>query len=70
MVEADLNAFVDMETPPAEWPKFREGLIGMTDVTRIHFGKLVEELEKGLDAMMADYQVGARREGCRACSPF
>lgn len=59
MVETDLNKFIDMETAAEEWPKFREGLIGMTDVTRIHFAKLVAELEKGLDAMLADYHVGA-----------
>ena len=59
MVEADLNKFIDLETPAEEWPRFREAIIGMTDVTRIHFGKLVAELEKGLDAMLADYRVGA-----------
>lgn len=59
MVEADLNKFLDQESSLEEWPKFREGIIGMTDVTRIHFGKLVAELEKGLDAMLADYHVGA-----------
>ncbi|KAK9809736.1 hypothetical protein WJX73_001188 [Symbiochloris irregularis] len=37
--------------------EFRETLIGLTDVTRTHFRKLVEELEKGLSVMLNDYMV-------------
>ena len=35
---ASLAAFV----ADPEWPVFRQTLIGLTDVTRSHFGKLVE----------------------------
>lgn len=41
-----------------EWGKFRENLIGLTDVTRSHFVKLVSELEKGLENMLAEYDTG------------
>ena len=61
LVETDLNNFADGETPVDEWAKFRENIIGLTDVTRLHFHKLVQELEKGLDAMLADYHAGTRR---------
>ncbi|KAK9833366.1 hypothetical protein WJX84_001950 [Apatococcus fuscideae] len=43
------------ETRRAAWDKFRENLIGLTDVTRSHFVKLVQELEKGLDQLLAFY---------------
>lgn len=33
----------------------REQLIGLTDVTRLHFEKLVNEFEKGLDAALKEY---------------
>lgn len=33
----------------------REQLIGMTDVTRTHFQKLVDEFEQGVDAAMRGY---------------
>ncbi|KAI3433888.1 hypothetical protein D9Q98_003690 [Chlorella vulgaris] len=39
------------------WAKFREQLIGLTDVTRIHFEKLVNEFEKGLDEALKEYDV-------------
>ena len=59
MVENDLNEFIEGTTKVDAWAKWRENLIGLTDVTRSHFSKLVMELEKGLDAMLADYQNGA-----------
>ena len=45
-------------TPPAEWAQFREQLIGLTDVTRTHFDKLVAELERGLDGLAEVYAAG------------
>ena len=36
----------------------REQLIGLTDVTRSHFEKLVDEFEKGLDAALKEYDGG------------
>ncbi|PSC75961.1 putative E3 ubiquitin-ligase ARI8 [Micractinium conductrix] len=39
----------------AAWNTFREQLIGLTDVTRLHFEKLVNEFEKGLDAALKEY---------------
>ena len=60
MVENELNEFIEGATKVDAWAKWRENLIGLTDVTRSHFSKLVMELEKGLDAMLADYQNGAR----------
>lgn len=36
----------------------REQLIGLTDVTRSHFTKLVDEMEKGLDVALQSYDSG------------
>jgi ariadne-1 len=44
--------------PPPGWPKFREALIGLTDVTRTHFDRLVAELERGLDNLATEYAGG------------
>ncbi|KAI7836399.1 hypothetical protein COHA_009731 [Chlorella ohadii] len=41
----------------ATWNAFREQLIGLTDVTRSHFDKLVNEFEKGLDEALKEYDV-------------
>ncbi|KAK9832545.1 hypothetical protein WJX81_007928 [Elliptochloris bilobata] len=63
MAEKEPNAFAEGEAPIASWPKFRENLIGLTDVTRSHFEKLVQELEKGLDNLLADYGAEGGAEG-------
>jgi len=42
MAEKEPNAFQEGEAPLSAWPKFRENLIGLTDVTRSHFEKLVQ----------------------------
>ena len=42
LAEKEPNAFAEGEAPIAAWPKFRENLIGLTDVTRSHFEKLVQ----------------------------
>ncbi|BDA49808.1 probable E3 ubiquitin-protein ligase ARI7 [Coccomyxa sp. Obi] len=55
MAEKDANQFLDHSAPPEGWGKFRETLIGLTDVTRNHFDKLVQELEKGIDTMLHAY---------------
>jgi hypothetical protein len=47
-----------------EWPVFREQLIGLTDVTRIHFEKLVDEFEKGLDQALKEYDGKGGMKGC------
>ena len=39
--EKQVLQFLDATLPLDAWPKFREGLIGLTDVTRSHFDKLV-----------------------------
>lgn len=39
-------------------PHRREQLIGLTDVTKSHFEKLVNEFEKGLDAALKEYDGG------------
>jgi hypothetical protein len=47
----------------------REQLIGLTDVTRSHFEKLVDEFEAGLDEALEKYDGalwGAVRGGQRA----
>ena len=44
MVENDLNEFIDGAVKVDAWAKWRENLIGLTDVTRSHFEKLVMEL--------------------------
>lgn len=41
----------------------REQLIGLTDVTRSHFTKLVNEMEKGLDLALQSYDTGEQGEG-------
>ena len=43
---------------PAAWAGFREELIGLTDVTRNHFAKLVDFLEKGMERGLAEFQQG------------
>ena len=48
MVVSDLNLFLDGGKDQEEWPKFRENLIGPTDVT------LVTALEEGPNSMLAD----------------
>lgn len=57
-VEHDLMEFAKAGRSVDEWGKFRENLIGLTDVTRSHFVKLVSELEKGLENMLAEYDTG------------
>ena len=37
------------------WNQFREELLGLTDVTRTQFAKLVDFLEKGLDEGLAEF---------------
>ena len=44
MVENDLNEFIEGAMKVEAWAKWRENLIGLTDVTRSHFDKLVMEL--------------------------
>lgn len=51
-----------------EFSKFREILIGLTDVTRTHFRKLVEELEKGLTVMLHDYTIEDEAEAAPAAT--
>jgi len=41
--------------PPIPWEQFREQLIGLTDVTRYYFKKLVDEFEKGMEAVLKEY---------------
>lgn len=57
-VENELTEFAKAGRSVDEWGKFRENLIGLTDVTRSHFVKLVSELEKGLENMLAEYDTG------------
>lgn len=52
----------------ATWNMFREQLIGLTDVTRSHFEKLVNEFEKGLDAALAEYDVPMDEVGTSAAA--
>ena len=42
MAEKQVNAFLDLSVSVDGWGKFRETLIGLTDVTRNHFDKLVQ----------------------------
>ncbi|KAK9905069.1 hypothetical protein WJX75_009180 [Coccomyxa subellipsoidea] len=55
MAEKQVIQFLDGSMPAEGWGKFRETLIGLTDVTRSHFDKLVQELEKGMDVMLHAY---------------
>lgn len=41
MAEKQVIQFLDGSVAPDGWGKFRETLIGLTDVTRSHFDKLV-----------------------------
>eukprot|EP00884_Botryococcus_braunii_P023086 jgi/Botrbrau1/9461/Bobra.0252s0082.1 len=54
-VEKQLTMYIDGSEDSSKWPDFRQNLIGLTDVTRSHFDKLVSELEKGLDNLVEDY---------------
>jgi ariadne-1 len=45
----------------AAWATFREELIGLTDVTRSQFAKLVDFLEKGLEEGLAEYARGGEQ---------
>ncbi|KAK9806726.1 hypothetical protein WJX72_000715 [[Myrmecia] bisecta] len=63
VTEKELNKYVDGTiTDLGGWGKFRENLIGLTDVTRSHFDKLVEELEKGLDHLLTTYRATTEEE--------
>ena len=42
MAEKQVIQFLDGSMPAEGWGKFRETLIGLTDVTRSHFDKLVQ----------------------------
>ena len=55
-VEKKLQYFVGNRSKvnPDEWARFREDLIGLTDVTENQFAKLVDFLEKGVDAGLAE----------------
>jgi len=59
-VEKQLPAFLRQgaesgKVNPAAWAAFREELIGLTDVTRTQFAKLVDFLEKGVDQGLAEF---------------
>ena len=41
MAEKQVGSFLDGGEQVEGWAKFRENLIGLTDVTRVHFHKLV-----------------------------
>ena len=41
-VEKQLEPFLKDQRTPEEWKKYRETLIGLTDVTHSHFDKLVQ----------------------------
>ena len=41
-VEKQLEPFLKDQRTPEEWKKYRETLIGLTDVTHSHFNKLVQ----------------------------
>ncbi|DBA71150.1 hypothetical protein WJX79_002426 [Trebouxia sp. C0005] len=55
-VEKQLDLFLKNQKTGPEWRKFRETLIGLTDVTHSHFAKLVQELEKGVDTLLEQYK--------------
>lgn len=40
-VEKELRAYLEDNKDRTTWPDFRQNLIGLTDVTRSHFDKLV-----------------------------
>ena len=42
LAERELQERVDVQVEQEEWGKFREKLIGLTDVTKQHFEKLVQ----------------------------
>ena len=66
-VEKQPEAFLECSRNLGEWPKFRESLIGLTDVVRSYFEKLV--LVSGacyLSVTRPGWQHPAR--GCRHCS--
>jgi ariadne-1 len=56
-VEKVLPGFLNEAAPVNldEWATFKEEVMGLTDVTRTQFSKLVDFLEKGLDAGLKEY---------------
>ena len=62
MAEKQVGAFLDGTESAEGWPKFRENLIGLTDVTRTHFDKLVSVCISPFPASGADF------DGCTQCS--
>ncbi len=48
---------------PAEWAAFREELLGLTDVTRAQFAKLVDFLAAGLETGLAELAGGVDEAG-------
>jgi ariadne-1 len=62
-VEKDLVGYLkarelesDNLPAPQGWARFREELIGLTDVTRTHFNRLVDFLGKGLEEAMSEFR--------------
>lgn len=73
MAEKQVGAFLDGTESAEGWPKFRENLIGLTDVTRTHFDKLVSVCISPFPASGADFDglhtVLGMRAGC-SWNPF
>lgn len=65
MAEKQVGAFLDGSESAEGWPKFRENLIGLTDVTRTHFDKLVTVRISPFPASGADFDAAAL---CTQCS--
>eukprot|EP00803_Ostreobium_quekettii_P000363 evm.model.scf_159.2 EVM.evm.TU.scf_159.2 scf_159:22345-29222(-) len=56
MVEKKLKDVLDAEFSVDSFQEFRKNLIGLTDVTRTYFEKLVKQLEKGFEKIEQLYE--------------
>jgi hypothetical protein len=65
MAEKQVGAFLDGAEAAEGWAKFRENLIGLTDVTRTHFDKLVSVRTGPSQAPQSDFSAPAF---CTQCS--
>lgn len=60
MVEKKLKELVEGTIILSQFQDFRKNLIGLTDVTRDYFEKLVKQLEKGFENIEMHYAGGVQ----------
>lgn len=61
-VEKELKDLVSDSKIVSQFQEFRKNLIGLTDVTRDYFEKLVMQLEKGFNKIEESFAGGGEKE--------